>query len=47
MVPLTIVVVAYLCLGAAIFSEIEGDPEIQRRQSLKHYLDGFIGKYVT
>ncbi|KAK3093434.1 hypothetical protein FSP39_015687 [Pinctada imbricata] len=41
--PLTIAVVIYLCVGAAIFSEIEGDPEIHRRIKLKRYLDDFLG----
>lgn len=44
MLLLTIVVVIYLCAGAAIFSAIELEPELERRNVLRGYLERFIGK---
>lgn len=45
MVILFILVVVYLCVGAAIFSHIEGDPEIERRLQLEAFLKNFIGNH--
>lgn len=46
MVVLFVLVVVYLCVGAAIFSHIEGDPEIERRLQLEAFLKNFIGIQV-
>ncbi|XP_011444650.1 potassium channel subfamily K member 16 [Magallana gigas] len=45
MVVLFVLVVVYLCVGAAIFSHIEGDPEIERRLQLEAFLKNFIGNH--
>nr|XP_022334922.1 potassium channel subfamily K member 16-like [Crassostrea virginica] len=45
MVVLFVVVVVYLCVGAAVFSQIEGDPEIERRLQLEAFLRNFIGNH--
>ncbi|XP_062602818.1 potassium channel subfamily K member 16-like [Saccostrea cucullata] len=45
MVVLLVLVVVYLCVGAAIFSQIEGDPEIERRLRLEAFLRNFIGNH--
>ena len=44
LVPLTIGVVVYLCIGAVMFQQLEGSPEINRRNELKIMIKAFIGK---
>lgn len=40
---LSLVAVAYLCVGAAVFQQIEGQPEINRRHDLKALIHDFLG----
>jgi len=42
--PLTILVVICLCVGAVVFSALEGDPELKRRHDLREHLNKFLGK---
>ncbi|XP_048738042.1 potassium channel subfamily K member 16-like [Ostrea edulis] len=45
MLALFVLVMVYLCVGAAIFSHIEGDPEIERRLQLEAFLRNFLGNH--
>lgn len=44
MAVLLLCAVAYLCIGAAVFQQIEGQPEIKRRHDLKALIQDFLGK---
>ena len=46
LLPLTIAVASYLCLGALVFQFMEGEPEIERRKGLKEMIKHFIGMNV-
>ncbi|XP_060077898.1 potassium channel subfamily K member 16-like [Ylistrum balloti] len=46
MLPLSIVVVVFLCTGALVFSALEGDPELERRQVLREYLNRFLRNHT-
>lgn len=41
---LLVVAVSYLCIGAAVFQKIEGQPEIHRRHDLRTAIHKFLGK---
>ncbi|XP_063425529.1 potassium channel subfamily K member 16-like [Mytilus trossulus] len=40
---LLVVAVSYLCIGAAVFQKIEGQPEIHRRHDLRKAIQKFLG----
>ncbi|KAL5008831.1 hypothetical protein ScPMuIL_014412 [Solemya velum] len=40
--PLAIVLVVYLCVGAVVFSAIEEEDEMERRKHIEHYINTFL-----
>ncbi|XP_045171997.1 potassium channel subfamily K member 16-like [Mercenaria mercenaria] len=46
LLPLIVVVAAYLCLGALVFQLLEGEPEMQRRKDLRDMIRNFIDNHT-
>lgn len=44
--PLAIILVVYLCVGAVIFSAIEEEEEMKRREHIEQYINTFLGESV-